>query len=437
MERKKKKESKLKKGKQGRALNLKKTATSIVKQFSEDPNLSLSNLEPFLIQKKGFTPGEASLLVKTVAGKINKDGFYPITQLELFLTENCNQSCDYCFVEGKNRQHTMDAETGLLAVDFMIAHSRKQKDLSVVFMGGEPLLAFDVLREIVLHGEKRAKKAGKKISFDMTTNGTLFTKKKVEFCQTHGVKYLISIDGDRNTHNLHRKTPKGFGTFDRLLGKIPLLKRYQPWMGARITVHPDTVEKMSENIKFLVGLGFNQIIAGPATGTPWPKKSLKAYRRELFKTYALYKERQGGNDSFRMTFFETKKGEYFGHKDAWGCRAGRGTIVVNSRGEIYPCSKMLGVQNLEGICRLGDLENGITEIGRRARLVGNVPDIRKKCMRCECADFCYGGCYAVNFPATGNMFDPCEDDCNFTKIQHEVILKAFKELPQDGEKNGN
>jgi len=137
-----------------------------------------------------------------------------------------------------------------------------------------------------------------------------------------------------------------------------------------------------------------------------------------------------------MTFYETKEKEYFGHKDTWGCRAGRTAIVVNPGGEIFPCSKMLGVKNLEGICRLGDLDNGITEIGRRARLVGNIPDGRAKCISCECADYCFGGCYAVNFQATGKMFDPCEDECNFLKIQHEVLLRVFKELPADDEKRG-
>jgi len=416
--------------------DLKKTAASILQCFAEDPDFSLMNLESRMIREEGFEARDASLLVKALAEKINKKGFFPITHLEIFITEDCNQTCDYCFVEGKNRQHAMDIKTGRRAIDFLLDHARKEKELSAVFMGGEPLLAFDVLKEIVLYGEKKAAARNKVIHFSMTSNGTLFSRDKARFCHDHAVKYLISIDGDWSTHNLHRITPRGRSSFERLLPNIPHLKRYQPWMGARVTLHHDTVEKMSDNVRFLWGLGFNQIIIGPATGIPWSKKALATYKKELLKTYAFYKKMRKKKEQFRMTFFEKTEEDYFGQKKHWGCRAGRAAVVINSKGEIFPCSKMLGVENLEGVYKLGDLEHGLTEIGRRARLVGNFPGAREKCLDCECVDFCYGGCYPVNFQATGDIFAPSGTDCEIVKIQHEVLLKVFQDRKQEESQKG-
>jgi len=122
----------------------------------------------------------------------------------------------------------MNRETARKAIDFLFKRSRKKPDLKILFFGGEPMLAFELIREIVLYVEEKQAETGKKVSFDMTTNGTLFDEERASFLSTHSVKYLISIDGDRETHDLHRQTTDGRSSYLRIIHSLPSSRDTSP-----------------------------------------------------------------------------------------------------------------------------------------------------------------------------------------------------------------
>ncbi len=152
--------------------------------------------------------------------------FTPVQLIDMLITENCNCRCDYCFIEGK-RARTMSEEIVRATVDFLLLKSRHQKKPEILFLGGEPLLAFDMMQLTVDYGQRQAERYYKKLVFSMTTNGTLFDDEKLSFCRRHGIKFLLSIDGDEETHNTHRKFADGRGTYKAVADRIPLMKQYQ------------------------------------------------------------------------------------------------------------------------------------------------------------------------------------------------------------------
>jgi len=144
----------------------------------------------------------------------------------MLITEDCNCRCDYCFIRGK-RPRRMSEEIIKATVDFLLLKSRHLERPEILFFGGEPLLAFDLMQLTVDYGEWQAERYRKQLAFSMTTNGTLFDEEKLAFCQRHGVKFLLSIDGDEKTHNAHRRFADGRGTYHAVVELIPLMKRKQ------------------------------------------------------------------------------------------------------------------------------------------------------------------------------------------------------------------
>jgi len=152
--------------------------------------------------------------------------FVPVELIDMLITEDCNCRCDYCFIHGK-RPRRMTEEIVKATVDFLLLKSRHLARPEILFFGGEPLLAFDLMQLTVDYGEWQAERYRKQLAFSMTTNGTLFDEEKLRFCREHGIRFLLSIDGDEETHNAHRRFADGRGTYRKVIDLIPLMKRKQ------------------------------------------------------------------------------------------------------------------------------------------------------------------------------------------------------------------
>ena len=360
-----------------------------------------------------------------IVSTINKVFMTPLDYMELFITEDCNLRCHYCFVRKKS-QNRMPPKVAFEAIDFFVMESRDKKTLNITLFGGEPLLEFSLIREIVQYAENIANLNGKKISFNMTTNGTLFTEEILSFSQGK-IAYLISIDGDKITHDKHRRTIDGKGSYDLIMNSLPLVKRYQHWLGARMTVYPDTVDKLADNLDFLYSKGFNQFIIGPSYGPKWDDKAFATYEDQMNRISRFYIEKTKNKEPFRMNFFESKNNERFCKTNTWGCRAGRNGITVSAEGGLYPCSKFLGLSGLDkGSFCLGHIATGITKLDIRDELVSLNTEQFTECIDCEAIDYCTGGCPANNYHDRGIVSKPSPFDCAIAKINRRVI-KMFEE----------
>ncbi|MBC7261513.1 MAG: SPASM domain-containing protein [Chloroflexi bacterium] len=380
---------------------------------------SWRELPSYLMRECDLAETDALAISEAVSRRWQERFLPAVTRLELFITENCNLRCDYCFVHGKNAFHRMSWDTAKKAVDFLIRESRDQKQLHIFYMGGEPFLEFELMRQVTLYAEERARETGKQVDFSVTTNGTLFTEESLAFCRDHAIRYMLSMDGDRETQNTHRKAPGGRGSFDLVLPWIPRMKHYQPWMGVRMTVHPDRAHALADDFDFLADQGINQFIIGPASGVEWTEEALATYRAQMIEVLRRYKARLDQGQQLRCDLFRDLD-NLFDKKGIWGCQAGRHSLTIAANGDISPCPKMLGLNDLQGIYRLGDLEHGITDLDARMELVGMWGKRQTKCMTCDLADACTGGCFANNYEATGSIFIPCENDCKLLRVNLEI-----------------
>jgi uncharacterized protein len=322
-------------------------------------------------------------------------------------------------MEGK-RPRSMATETAEQAVDFLLDHAGKLKTVNVLFFGGEPLMEFGLIQHTISYCERRSAETSKKFAFSITTNGTLLSPEMLSYFNAKGVKFLLSLDGTREMHNKYRKLKSGESPWDIVISKLPLFRRYQPWQGTRLTLMPDTAPMLVEGVETLYKLGVNQFIIGPATGVIWDGDALTAYERSLKDLALIYIEKQKTKEPFRMTLFEQELEKNVNYKGVWGCGAGRGRMSITPSGAIQACAKVQGVNEGRGMLPFGTICDGITQIENRTAFAHNNTKARAKCMSCELQDDCSGGCPAVNYLETRDMYMPSAHHCEFVRITRRV-----------------
>jgi len=370
--------------------------------------------------------------IASLARQITARQFPPVVFIDLFLTEDCNFRCPYCFVEGKRRRH-MSKEVAFASVEFLLRESREVDKVEILLFGGEPLLRFDLMKELVPYGYRRAREEGKTLHFSMTTNGSPMNHENLRFLRDNNIKFLLSLDGDEEMHNTFRKYADGRGTWDDVAGKIQLMKSYQPWMGARVTPCPENVDRLFESVKLLYWMGINQFIIGPASGIVWPNEKIQVYKRQMLDIGEFYVMKQKEKPYFRLTLFEDDMESKPGSKKGiWGCGAGRGRISVSVDGEIQGCGKIQGMDDLKGFLPFGNVFDGFTDLEARAKLIDPGFDKRVKCQKCDLQNDCAGGCPAVNWQMTGSIFVQHAVECKFTR----AILKVKDYIQRRMEEEG-
>ena len=352
----------------------------------------------------------------------------------MLITEDCNCRCDYCFVHGK-RPKRMTGDVVKATIDFLLVRSRACAAPELLFLGGEPLTAFDLMQLAVDYGNWQANRWRKKIVFSMTTNGTLFDEEKLRFCRDNGVKFLLSLDGDEATHNAHRKFADGCGTYDAVASRIPLMKQYQPWLGARVTPTPESIGKMAANVEHLHSLGINQFIVGPASGMEYSDDDVVQYKRQLRKLLDYYVAKRKAKAHLKIGLFEIEKNSTPGIKRGiWGCGAGRSRISVSASGEIQPCAKVQGLNNLAGIPEysLGNVLTGFRNFDARREFISFNVSARKACHPCSLQFDCAGGCPAVNYQYGKSIHIPDPNECKMLWAYQEIKAEAFAKLEAEG-----
>ena len=333
------------------------------------------------------------------------------------MTENCNLRCDYCYIEGKNANSRMPTGVALRGVDLLMHESRKDGAVHIFFIGGEPLLEFDLIRHVVHYAESVAGSAGKTVRFSTTTNGTQFTHGRLSFLREHGFNPLISIDGKRETHDRHRHCLDRGSAFDAIAAMLPSVRRYFRRPRARMTVHPDSTGDICENVSYLLAQGFHSVGVAPTDGVKWTDEELVQLDAALGELAAVYRKMLTQRHAPMLVLYHEVIKHAFGKfKGIWGCGAGMGRITVAPDGRLFGCTRLLGTNGLKGILPLGDVWQGITNVQNRQAIASANRARRPKCLVCGYRDSCCGGCYASNFQATGNILDPSSTQCKFVPI---------------------
>jgi uncharacterized protein len=354
---------------------------------------------------------EASALIYETAASLNARFFPPLSHLELVHTEGCNLACTYCFEKDMLGKVKMPFEIAQRAIDLLFDYSQNIEQLEITHFGGEPTLNFEGVRLATEYAESKAIETGKRIEWDMTSNGVLLDDEMVDYFAAHRIRVLLSLDGMRASNDRFRLDRRGRGTFDRAVAGLRLLKTRQPYIGVKLTVMPVNAATLFEDVMGLYGLGANHFIIGHATGVEWPEDCVEHFHQELAKLFEWY--RANPKEDLRIEeFAEGQSSE----KAFFGCRAGRTSIAVAVDGQISPCSKILGFGRNRMVGKLGDVWHGITHFRTRHSLASCKPLIASA--KAEgIADEFQGGCFAVNFGERGDLYKPSRVEHRFSILR--------------------
>lgn len=342
---------------------------------------------------------EAEKVLYELVKELNRRFFPPVTELEVIHTEGCNLACTYCFERNMLGIRRMSPEVARAAVDLMLDYSFDERDVSITHFGGEPTLNFAGIQLVTEYAEQKANSLKKLVRFNTTTNGLLLDEAMVAYFAQHEIRVLLSIDGLEQSHDSYRVDRKGRGTFRRVLEAMNMLKRVQPWIGVKMTVMPQNVGRLAEDVRGLYELGVNQFVIGHATGVGWDADAMNCYGQQLERLSQWY--RHGGHADLRIDDFEggDNSDNYF------GCPAGRSSIAVSVTGEVSPCSKIMGLNSKELIGKLGDVNLGLFHVRNRSDIVG-CARLKSACEEENIAASFQGGCFAVNVQERGDLFKP-------------------------------
>ena len=355
-----------------------------------------------------------------------------VKALCLHIAHDCNLACKYCFAEEgeyHGRRAIMDYETGRQALDFLIANSGNRKNLEVDFFGGEPLLNFEVVKQLVAYGREQEKKYDKHFRFTLTTNGVLLNDEVKEFVNRECDNVVLSIDGRKEVHDRMRPFRKGAGSYDLIVPKFQDLaeSRNQERYYVRGTyTHFNT--DFSEDVLHLADLGFKQISVEPVVAQETDDYALR--EEDLPKLFAEYdklaaemveRKKQGKDFNFFHFMIDLEGGPCV-YKRLSGCGSGTEYLAVTPWGDLYPCHQFVGNEKF----LMGNVRDGVTNTELRDEFKGCNVYAKEKCKKCFARFYCSGGCAANSYNFHGSITDAYDLGCELQKkrIECAIMIKA-------------
>jgi uncharacterized protein len=356
-----------------------------------------------------------------------------IKALCLHVSHDCNLSCEYCFAskgDYKSGRSLMSKDVALKAVDYLVANSGHRHNIEIDFFGGEPLMNFDVVKEVVAYGKELENKTGKKFHFTITTNGILLDKEKINFINKYMDNVVISIDGRKEVHDSIRCDRGGRGSYDRI---VPLAQKLvNQRNGKDYFIRGTFTSKnldFSKDVMHLSELGFREISVEPVVGSGdklfIQEQDVPVVLNEYEKLALEYlKWLQEGKD---IRFYHFNINLYGGpciYKRITSCGAGFEYFAVSPEGHLYPCHQFVGQKEFI----MGDLNNGIENKEIKEHFKSNNILAKEKCRVCWAKLFCSGGCHANAWYSNGSISEPNEIACTLQKkrIECAIMIQAMR-----------
>lgn len=362
-----------------------------------------------------------------------------VKALCLHIAHDCNLACRYCFAEEgeyHGRRALMSYETGKQALDFLIANSGSRRNLEVDFFGGEPLMNWDVVKQLVAYGREQEKLHDKHFRFTLTTNGVLLNDEIMEFANKEMDNVVLSIDGRKEVHDRMRPFRKGAGSYDLIVPKFQKFaeSRHQDKYYVRGTyTHFNT--DFSKDVLHLADLGFKQISVEPVVAQPTDEYALKdSDLPVLFDEYdrlaaEMVKRNKAGNGFNFFHFMIDLEGGPCVYKRLSGCGSGTEYLAVTPWGDLYPCHQFVGEEDF----LMGNVYEGIKkdEIVKEFKAC-NVYS-KEECKKCFARFYCSGGCSANSYNFNGTIDGTYEIGCKLERKRVECALMVKAALALEGE----
>ena len=379
--------------------------------------------------------------VEPLAGDLKEKSDGIVKALCLHVAHTCNLNCAYCFASQGNyhgERAVMSYEVGKQALDFLMDHSGTRHNLEVDFFGGEPLMNWQVVKDLVAYARSMEKERGKNFRFTLTTNGMLIDDDVIDFANKEMHNVVLSLDGRKEVHDRYRVDYAGKGSWETIVPKFQKLVASRPadktyYMRGTFThENPDFLE----DIKTMLDLGFDELSMEPVVCAPddpaaLTEEDLNIVFDQYEKLAQLMQERRKAGKPF--TFYHYMLDLAGGpcvYKRISGCGSGTEYMAVTPTGELYPCHQFVGEEDF----KLGDIWKGVTNPAVQEQFAACNVYTRPQCADCWAKLYCSGGCAANAFHATGSIQGVYEHGCDLFRKRMEcaIFLEAAKSVGEDG-----
>ena len=421
--------------------NREEVINALSQKYSDNREISKEDIEECYeqiteLKKNGklFTPDT----FEPMAGALKQKTSGVVKALCLHIAHTCNLNCEYCFAsQGKyqGERAVMSFEVGKRAFDWLIENSGSRRNLEVDFFGGEPLMNFEVVKQLVAYARSIEKKKGKNFRFTLTTNGLLIDDDVIDFANKEMSNVVLSLDGRKEIHDRYRVDYNGNGSFEKIVPKFQKLVKAREgknyYMRGTFThQNPDFLK----DIEVMLELGFTELSMEPvvcAAGDPaelTPEDmTVVMDQYEKLAELMLKRDKEKRPFTFYHYMIDLTGGPCI-YKRISGCGSGTEYMAVTPWGDLYPCHQFVGDESF----KLGDIWNGVTNIKTQNSFAECNVYARKECKDCWARLYCSGGCAANAYHATGKVTGIYKAGCELFKKRMECaimvqIARAFGE----------
>ena len=359
-----------------------------------------------------------------------------IKALCLHVAHTCNLNCGYCFAsQGKYHgdRGLMSFEVGKRALDFLVENSGNRTNLEVDFFGGEPLMNWDVVKQLVEYARSIENDVHKKFRFTLTTNGVLIDDDVIDFSNREMHNVVLSLDGRKEIHDRVRVDYSGNGSWEKI---VPKFQRFVDARGGKnyymrgtfTHANPD----FTKDINVMLDLGFNQLSMEPVVCAPDDEAALTdkdlpivLEQYEILAKDMLKREKEGAGYTFYHYMIDLKGGPCI-YKRISGCGSGTEYMAVTPWGDLYPCHQFVGEEKF----KLGNVWDGVVNNGVREEFRACNVYARPECRDCWAKLYCSGGCAANAYHATGSIKGIYQYGCELFKKRMEcaIMIQVAKDL---------
>ena len=356
-----------------------------------------------------------------------------VKALCLHIAHDCNLACRYCFAEEgeyHGRRALMSFEVGKKALDFLIANSGNRRNLEVDFFGGEPLMNWNVVKQLVEYGRSQEEPHNKKFRFTLTTNGVLLNDEIMEFCNREMANVVLSLDGRKEVNDRMRPTRNGHGSSYDII--VPKFQKFAKSREDRDYYVRGTFTRnnldFSEDVKHYADLGFEQLSMEPVVAAPEEPYSIREedlpqILEEYYRLAVEYLKRRKEGKGFNFFHFmiDLSQGPCVA-KRLSGCGSGTEYLAVTPWGDFYPCHQFVGNEKF----LMGNVDTGIVREDIRDEFKLCNVYAKEKCRDCFARFYCSGGCAANSYNFHGKITDTYDIGCEMQKkrIECAIMIKA-------------
>ena len=363
-----------------------------------------------------------------MAGQLKQKTAGVVKALCLHVAHTCNLNCSYCFAsQGKYHgdRAVMSFEVGKRALDFLMENSGTRRNLEVDFFGGEPLMNFQVVKDLVAYARSVEKERGKNFRFTLTTNGVLVDDDVIDFANRECSNVVLSLDGRKEIHDRFRVDYAGNGSWDNI---VPKFQRFVEASGGKeyymrgtfTHANPDFLK----DIQQMLDLGFNELSMEPvvcAEGDPAglteEDMAVVMDQYEKLAELMLERDKEGRPFTFYHYMIDLSGGPCI-YKRISGCGSGTEYMAVTPWGDLYPCHQFVGEERF----KLGDIWTGVTNTEIQNEFASCNVYAHPECRDCWARLYCSGGCAANAYHATGKVIGIYQKGCTLFKKRMECAI---------------